>query len=107
MNAKLRIPSMHIFKLYLQELIHNTGHMEHKYYRHFKGNYYKLLSEAVDSENLEPLVVYRALYGEGKTWVRPKPMFFESVSREGYEGPRFTPVSISEVLRKVKLRYLL
>ena len=32
---------------------------------HFKGNRYKLLAIAKHSETLEPIVVYRALYGEG------------------------------------------
>ena len=32
-------------------------------YRHFKGNEYELLYVARHSETLEPMVVYRALYG--------------------------------------------
>ena len=32
-------------------------------YRHFKGNHYELIGIASHSETLEPLVVYRALYG--------------------------------------------
>ena len=34
-------------------------------YRHFKGNEYELLGIATHSETLEPMVIYRALYGEG------------------------------------------
>ena len=33
-------------------------------YRHFKGTEYELLFLATHSETLEPMVVYRALYGE-------------------------------------------
>ncbi|WP_331669476.1 DUF1653 domain-containing protein [Emergencia timonensis] len=33
-------------------------------YRHFKGNEYEVLYIAKHSETLEPMVVYRALYGE-------------------------------------------
>lgn len=33
-------------------------------YRHFKGKEYELLFVATHSETLEPMVVYRALYGE-------------------------------------------
>lgn len=50
-------------------------------YRHFKGNLYKVLEMALDSETLEEIVVYKALYGEEKTWVRPKKMFLEEVNR--------------------------
>ena len=43
-----------------------------------------------DSETLEPLVVYQALYGERGVWVRPASMWSEHVERDGYSGPRFT-----------------
>ena len=59
-------------------------------YRHYKGNEYQVISMATHSETLEPMVVYRALYGEGGLWVRPAAMWNESVEREGYSGPRFT-----------------
>lgn len=58
-------------------------------YRHFKGNEYELLYIAKHSETLEPMVVYRALYGEHGVWVRPLPMWTEHVERDGYSGPRF------------------
>lgn len=61
-------------------------------YRHFKGNRYELLYVATHSETLEPMVVYRALYGEGGVWVRPLAMWTEHVERDGYVGPRFAPV---------------
>ncbi len=59
-------------------------------YRHFKGNEYELIGVAKHSETLEPMVVYRALYGEGGLWVRPAAMWTEQVERDGYSGPRFT-----------------
>ena len=52
--------------------------------RHFKGNEYEILCYALDSETQEELVVYRALYGERGTWVRPKDMFFSKVDRQKY-----------------------
>lgn len=58
-------------------------------YRHFKGNEYELLYVARQSETLEPMVVYRALYGERGIWVRPAQMWGELVERDGYTGPRF------------------
>jgi len=59
-------------------------------YRHFKGNRYQLLCIARHSETLEPMVVYRALYGEGGTWVRPASMWLETVERDGQTMQRFT-----------------
>ncbi|MBQ7800786.1 MAG: DUF1653 domain-containing protein [Oscillospiraceae bacterium] len=58
-------------------------------YRHFKGNEYELIALATHSETMEPMVVYRALYGEGGLWVRPLAMWTETVDRDGYHGPRF------------------
>lgn len=58
-------------------------------YRHFKGIEYELLYIAKHSETEEPMVVYRALYGDGGVWVRPLSMWTEHVERDGYSGPRF------------------
>ena len=58
-------------------------------YRHFKGMEYEVLAIAKHSETLEPMVVYRALYGAGDVWVRPLSMWTEIVERDGYCGPRF------------------
>ena len=58
-------------------------------FRHFKGNCYRLEGFAKDSETLEEMVVYRALYGEHGLWVRPAKMFFETVEREGKKMMRF------------------
>lgn len=65
-------------------------------YQHFKGNRYQLLYVASHSETLEPMVVYRALYGEGGIWVRPASMWDEHVDKDGYSGPRFAWVGESE-----------
>jgi cupin 2 domain-containing protein len=58
-------------------------------YRHYKGKEYSVLGVARHSETLEELVVYRQEYGDHGLWVRPKPMFLETVTREGQELPRF------------------
>lgn len=58
-------------------------------YRHFKGGEYELIGIAKHSETLEPMVVYRALYGEGGLWVRPAAMWTEIVDKPEYHGPRF------------------
>ena len=59
-------------------------------YRHFKGKEYEVLGVAKHSETLEPMVVYRALYGEGGLWVRPASMWNETVEQEGKIVKRFT-----------------
>ena len=59
-------------------------------YRHFKGGEYEVLCVAYHSETGEEMVVYRALYGEQKVWVRPKKMWLETVERDGKRMPRFS-----------------
>lgn len=61
-------------------------------YRHYKGNDYEVVAVARHSETLEPVVVYRALYGEGGLWVRPYSMFCEDVVVDGRVERRFAPV---------------
>ena len=58
-------------------------------YRHFKGNEYEVVGIARHSETEEPMVVYRALYGEGGIWVRPASMWNEVVTRNGKSYQRF------------------
>jgi hypothetical protein len=59
-------------------------------YRHYKGGLYEVLGVARHSETEEELVVYRALYGSGGLWVRPRQMFLETVLVDGREMPRFS-----------------
>ncbi len=59
-------------------------------WQHFKGNEYEVLYLAKHSETLEPMVVYRALYGEGGVWVRPAAMWNQTVERDGKKYQRFT-----------------
>ncbi len=58
-------------------------------YRHFKGNEYEVIGVAKHSETLEPMVVYRALYGDGEIWVRPVSMWNDTVTRDGVTRRRF------------------
>lgn len=59
-------------------------------YRHYKGQMYQVLDTARHSETLEPMTLYRALYGEHGLWVRPAAMFEETVVIDGIAQPRFT-----------------
>lgn len=58
-------------------------------YRHFKGGLYEVVEVVRSSETLQPMVLYRALYGEGGLWVRPYAMFVETVAGAQGEQPRF------------------
>lgn len=63
-------------------------------YEHHKGKFYEVLGVARHSEDLEEMVVYRALwdseeFGHNALWVRPKSMFQETIEKDGKEVPRF------------------
>ena len=61
-------------------------------YRHYKGKLYEVLNTVRHSETLEPMALYRALYGERGLWVRPAGMFAEEVVIDGVRQARFTKV---------------
>jgi hypothetical protein len=61
-------------------------------YRHYKGNLYEVIGEATHSETEEPLVVYRALYGDFGLWVRPRGIFLETVEIGDHTLRRFAPI---------------
>lgn len=58
-------------------------------YQHYKGGLYEVLGTVRHSESLEPLTLYRALYGEMGLWVRPAAMFNEDVNIDGVIRRRF------------------
>lgn len=66
-------------------------------YRHFKGGLYWAFGTARHSETEEPLVIYRALYGDAGLWARPCAMFSEQVDAQAYPSlaghPRFAKIA--------------
>jgi hypothetical protein len=61
-------------------------------YRHYKGNLYEVLDTVRHSESLEPMTLYRALYGDRGLWVRPAAMFGDTVMIDGIRQARFSKV---------------
>ncbi len=58
-------------------------------YRHYKGGMYEVIDTVRHSESLEPMTLYRTLYGERGLWVRPAGMFLETIEHDGVKQPRF------------------
>ncbi|RDX34067.1 DUF1653 domain-containing protein [Idiomarina sp. HD9-110m-PIT-SAG04] len=58
-------------------------------YEHYKGGRYRVIDTVRHSETEECMVLYKALYGEQKLWVRPFDMFVETVNVNGTQIPRF------------------
>jgi len=65
-------------------------------YRHYKGGLYEVIGAAIHTETLEKLVIYRALYGEGKVWARPLSMWNEIIMVDGQPVARFSRVEEAE-----------
>lgn len=64
-----------------------------RYFQHFKGGKYRFIRTAFDSETKERVVIYQALYGDQRYWVRPEKMFFENIVHEGCKFTRFTEIA--------------
>ncbi|MBR2823642.1 MAG: DUF1653 domain-containing protein [Clostridia bacterium] len=69
-------------------------------YRHFKGKDYEVTAIARHSETEEPMIVYRALYGDGGLWVRPASMWNNIVERDGKTYRRFYRMDLIERVEK-------
>ena len=57
---------------------------KNRVYKHFKGDYYLVLDVVIDSETKEEMVLYQALYEDGKKYVRPLKMFLSETDHEKY-----------------------
>jgi hypothetical protein len=62
-------------------------------YRHYKGGEYDVIGTVRHSETLEPMTLYKALYGQMGLWVRPAAMFNETVTIDGVVQPRFAKIA--------------
>jgi len=58
-------------------------------YKHYKGSMYEVVDVARHSETEEWMVVYKTLYGDFSTWVRPYEMFTSTVEVDGKVVQRF------------------
>jgi len=72
-------------------------------YRHFKGGEYEIISVALNCDDVgQELVVYRALYGDGGTWVRLLDEFEGFKEVDGKKIKRFEKIGEAMVNVKVK-----
>lgn len=60
-------------------------------YRHYKGGIYERVCEAtLESDPSVTMMVYRS--ANGTIWTRPLSVFFEMVTVDGVQVPRFAPL---------------
>ena len=74
-----------------------------QYYRHFRnGKIYRFVAYATIEATEEEAVVYQAMYGERKLWIRTKANFFEEVLHEGKKVSRFQPIPEDVALEELE-----
>ena len=59
-------------------------------YRHYKGDYYRVVCTCIKEDTLEPMVVYRSI-AKGTTWARTLANWSETVDVGGRQQLRFEP----------------
>lgn len=64
--------------------LNDLKRFEGKLVRHFKGKVYMVLGTAKHTETEEELVIYKAMYGDYSTFVRPIDMFLSKVDKTKY-----------------------
>ena len=70
-------------------------------YKHYKGNEYFVLGEALHTETEEEMIIYRLAAiteSDNRVWARPKKMFLETVEIDGEVIPRFKIIAEVEEL---------
>ena len=55
-----------------------------EFYRHFKNRLYQIVAVAYQADDEAPVVVYQALYGDFRVWVRPLEEFMSETDRTKY-----------------------
>ena len=86
---------------------------EGKIVKHFKGDLYLILNMAEHTETHENMVVYKALYGNCKIYVKPMSMFIERCDKQQFDmyGQVFRfekveVVSSQKVIKKTNKNYM-
>lgn len=74
-----------------------------QYYRHFRNRkIYRFVAFATLEATEEDAVVYQAMYGDRRYWIRTKTNFFEEVLYDGKMVQRFQPISKDEALKEIE-----
>ena len=74
-----------------------------QYFRHFRNKkIYRFVAFATIEATEEEAVVYQAMYGDKRLWIRTKDNFFEEVEHEGKRVPRFQKISEDEALKGIE-----
>ena len=75
-------------------------------YRHFKGDNYLVMDVVIDSETGRKMVLYKALYDDCISYVRPLDMFLSEVDHDKYpdveQKYRFQEITIDSVKKVLK-----
>ena len=73
-----------------------------QYYRHFRNRkIYRFVTFATLEATEEEAVVYQAMYGDRRYWIRTKTNFFEEVLYDGRRVPRFQAISKEDALKEI------
>jgi predicted house-cleaning noncanonical NTP pyrophosphatase (MazG superfamily) len=62
-------------------------------YQHYRGDFYEVIGAGLDTETLEPMVIYKPLYDSPVShWIRPYAIFTEEIEVDNKKVKRFQKV---------------
>lgn len=87
--------SGHTSEKILSEKLSSVNIQKDSFYYHYRNpnQHYLVLGIALDEATEEPVVIYKACYGEKLTWVRKVNVWNEEVEFNGKKVCRFTKIS--------------
>lgn len=74
------------------ENVNDHGVRVGAYYKHYKGNFYKVIGIAKHTETDEVLVIYTSLKDDSLIWAIPLSMWNDGFIVDGVRQPRFVEV---------------
>lgn len=81
----------------VKEMLQKVHPTEDRYFKHYKGDYYKIWHVAFNDDTRNRAVIYQALQNDKKYYCCLEEEFFERINYNGKSMPRFKEIASNEI----------